>query len=210
VTVCVLQLSEAQLAAGANNIVEVNSGWHGQVGLNHLNGMQALAFVRQRYGLPQGDIDRIARQQHFLGALFRQAASSETIANPGRLTALLDATTSALTLDEDTSLADLRLLAVRMQGVSDGGVRLETVATVSENRGGQSAQVHNPAELDALVAEMTGRTPSAGAAVPDLTATVPVAAAGLLGAGPGAVAGATTAAQAPTSEGGPNPASCVY
>jgi anionic cell wall polymer biosynthesis LytR-Cps2A-Psr (LCP) family protein len=224
VTVCVLPLSADQLARGANNLADDYSGWQGQVGENHLNGMQALAFVRQRHGLPRGDFDRINRQQHFLGALFRQAASTETLTNPATLKALLDATTEALTLDEDTSLADLQRLAVRMQGVSTGGVRLQTVSTKTQIQdSGASTEVYDPAELDALLAEITGRQPSSGAASSGAAPTgaasapaaaSPVAAAGLFPAWPMPVAARPIAAGAGTTttggSGEPSPASCVY
>jgi len=45
------------------------SGWHGGPGTLHVNGEQALAFVRQRHGLPDGDLNRIERQQQFLGSV---------------------------------------------------------------------------------------------------------------------------------------------
>ncbi|HVV21462.1 MAG TPA: LCP family protein, partial [Pseudonocardiaceae bacterium] len=38
-------------------------------GVQTISGVRALNFVRQRHGLPGGDLDRITRQQVFLGAL---------------------------------------------------------------------------------------------------------------------------------------------
>ena len=58
---------------------------------NRLTGEQALAFVRQRYGLPGSDFDRIRRQQQFIGAVFAQATSTGMLANPVRLQGLLRA-----------------------------------------------------------------------------------------------------------------------
>ncbi|WP_241255490.1 LCP family protein, partial [Candidatus Protofrankia californiensis] len=48
VTVCVKPLPDG----GTSNLHDNYSQWHGVVGENHLNGEQALSFVRQRYGLP--------------------------------------------------------------------------------------------------------------------------------------------------------------
>ena len=39
--------------------------------VNPLEGKKALAYVRTRYGLPNGDFDRIARQQNFLRAMMK-------------------------------------------------------------------------------------------------------------------------------------------
>ena len=151
VTVCVKELPP-EFQGKFDNLNDSYSGWQGQVGLNTLDGARALAFVRQRYGLPEGDIDRIRRQQHFLGAAFRKIASPDTLLNPAKVTGVLDAVTSALTLDSGTSLADLRLLAVRMQGIDSGGVAFETVPTTPETIGGQAALVARPDEFAALLA----------------------------------------------------------
>ena len=40
-----------------------NDGVDFHQGVNHLDGTQALAYVRQRYGLADGDLDRAQRQQ---------------------------------------------------------------------------------------------------------------------------------------------------
>jgi len=48
---------------------EPKSGAYFPAGQQTISGAQALSFVRQRYGLPNGDLDRIVRQQVFLGAL---------------------------------------------------------------------------------------------------------------------------------------------
>ena len=44
------------------------SGAHLPAGVQTVSGADALAFVRQRHGLPQGDLSRIRRQQVFLAA----------------------------------------------------------------------------------------------------------------------------------------------
>ena len=58
-----------------------------------VKGDQALAFVRQRKKLPNGDLDRIARQQQFLGAMVRKVLSAGTLLNPLRLNGFLDVAT---------------------------------------------------------------------------------------------------------------------
>ena len=64
-----------------------------------LNAVQALAFVRQRHGLPGGDLDRTARQRYFLTAAFRQIASAGTLLNPSKLSALISAVDHSLYVD---------------------------------------------------------------------------------------------------------------
>ncbi|MFC7656616.1 LCP family protein [Pseudonocardia benzenivorans] len=76
-------------------------------------GPQALAFVRQRHGLPRGDLDRIVRQQAFLASLTHQVLSAGTLADPARLTSLIDAVDRYIVLDPGW---DLLTFASGLQG----------------------------------------------------------------------------------------------
>ncbi len=96
-------------------------------GKHHIDGTVALAFVRQRYGLPNGDIDRIKRQQQFLGAMVRKVLSAGTLLNPLKLNSFLNVATASLKTDEALTGADLRNLALRLRGFSAGGVLFSTI-----------------------------------------------------------------------------------
>ncbi|MDP9798588.1 LCP family protein required for cell wall assembly [Catenuloplanes nepalensis] len=78
-------------------------------GVNHMNGEEALDWIRQRYQFPDGDFARMRHQQEFLKALMDKAASSGTLTNAGKLDAFLKATTNAMTVDENFSLVDMAL-----------------------------------------------------------------------------------------------------
>jgi LCP family protein required for cell wall assembly len=112
---------------------EKDSGIDLPAGRSVVQGDQALAFVRQRKKLPNGDIDRIARQQQFIGAIIRKVLSSGTLLNPFRLNGFLDAATASLQVDEDLGIGDLRTLAVRLRSFSAGGVSFVTVPITSIN-----------------------------------------------------------------------------
>jgi LCP family protein required for cell wall assembly len=79
-------------------------------GTVHLDGAQALEFVRQRHGLPDGDLDRIKRQQAFLEALGSKVMSAGTLLNPFKLNSLLKAVTSSVTFDDTVTAGTLRRL----------------------------------------------------------------------------------------------------
>ncbi|MCW2936064.1 MAG: transcription regulator, LytR family [Actinomycetia bacterium] len=51
---------------GGTNLTDANSGANLKVGYQHLDAAQALSFVRERDNLPEGDLDRTARQQAVL------------------------------------------------------------------------------------------------------------------------------------------------
>jgi LCP family protein required for cell wall assembly len=95
-------------------------------GRSHIKGAQALAFVRQRHGLPRGDLDRIARQQQFLGALLRRSTSLRVLANPFKLKGFLDVATKALQVDDKLGFSDMKSLALAMKGLDPQRVAFVT------------------------------------------------------------------------------------
>lgn len=121
-------------------------------GRHHINGETALAFVRQRYGLAGGDIDRIARQQQFMGSLVNKVLSSGTLLDPFKLTGFLDIATSSVQVDEDFSGTTLKDLAVRLRGFSSGGVLFTTVpvAEPAARRNGASVVLLDDAKATAM------------------------------------------------------------
>ncbi|MFB4305524.1 LCP family protein [Actinomadura sp. GTD37] len=96
-------------------------------GRQKLNGDDALLFVRQRYNLPNGDFDRIKRQQAFLGALAKQAADRGTLTNPFKLDRFLSALSKSISVDEGVSAGDLRSLALSMRSVRASDVKFMTL-----------------------------------------------------------------------------------
>lgn len=106
------------------------SGYSGidlPAGNSVIQGKQALAFVRQRHGLPRGDLDRIVRQQYFLSHAFSQVASAGTLLNPVALSRLVSAVSSSLTVDKGL---DLLKLATQVQDLSAGNITFATLPTL--------------------------------------------------------------------------------
>lgn len=91
-------------------------------GVNHLDGAAALTYVRQRYGLPEGDLSRAQRQQNALRALLSKAASGGMMADPAGLYSLLDATSRTVGVDDSLSNGGLRSLAFEMRGLRPSNV----------------------------------------------------------------------------------------
>ncbi len=89
----------------------ITTGW------NDLDGSQALAFVRERKQLSEGDISRGHRQQAFLRALLTKALSPGVVANPLRFRAFVDAAASNTTVDDGLSMAEIRAEALRLRGL---------------------------------------------------------------------------------------------
>jgi LCP family protein required for cell wall assembly len=93
-------------------------------GVSTISGAMALAFVRQRHGLPNGDLDRIRRQQYFLAAAFHKVVSGGVLLNPFKLHDLLDAVQSSLLTDPSLNLLSL---ARSFELLSTGKITFETL-----------------------------------------------------------------------------------
>jgi LCP family protein required for cell wall assembly len=85
-------------------------------GTMHMNGAQALDWIRQRKQFPQGDFARMRHQQEFLRALMDKAASTGTLTSPGKLNDFLNAVTKAVTVDGDFSLTDMAVQFRNLRG----------------------------------------------------------------------------------------------
>jgi LCP family protein required for cell wall assembly len=80
---------------------ESKSGVDLPAGPQTVAGVQALAFVRQRYDLPNGDLDRIARQQAFLSGLARKVLSREVLTNPAKVSEVIGAIKKSVVLSDN-------------------------------------------------------------------------------------------------------------
>ncbi len=118
----------------------------------HLNGQQALAFVRERYDLSQGDISRGRRQQAFLKALMLRAVSKEILTNPARLATFIDAATSNVVVDRGFEVALMRSELIAMSGLRSGDIRFLTAPLSGFGRSpfGASIDIVDWAKLAAL------------------------------------------------------------
>lgn len=127
-----------------------NRTW--EAGTYTLEGEEALRYVRTRYGLEQGDFDRIKRQQNFLRAVMQKTVSRGTLANPLKLTGLMQAITDATTVDSGWSPGDMRRLAfdLRDLGPSDVHYLTAPVAGTEDVEGYGNVVVLKPQESQAL------------------------------------------------------------
>jgi LCP family protein required for cell wall assembly len=107
-------------------------------GVQTISGEQALAFVRQRHGLPRGDFDRIVRQQTFIGGMIRKMLSDNVLLDLGKQRELVQAAADALTVDQNL---DLLRLAQQMQSVTPGSIDFQTVPYVGTDRDEQDRSI---------------------------------------------------------------------
>ena len=137
------------------------SGANFPAGPQLISGPDALAFVRQRHGLPRGDLDRIVRQQAYLASLANKVLTAGTLANPRRINQLINATQQSLVLDEGFDVLDF---AARMQGLAAGNMVFETVPVLGDGDSESDGAVLtvDPEAVRAFVAQAIEAPPPAG------------------------------------------------
>jgi LCP family protein required for cell wall assembly len=114
---------EVCLKAPANDVL---SGAHLPAGLQTLSGADALAFVRQRHGLPQGDLSRIRRQQVFLAATADKILSAGTLTSPTALASLIAVAQQSVVIDSGW---DLLAFAREAADIAKGNLSFVTIPT---------------------------------------------------------------------------------
>jgi LCP family protein required for cell wall assembly len=107
-------------------------------GVQTISGEQALAFVRQRHGLPRGDFDRIIRQQTFIAGMIRKMLSDNVLLDLGKQRQLVQAAADALTVDQTLNLLNL---AQQMQSVTPGSIDFQTVPYIGTDRDEQDRSI---------------------------------------------------------------------
>jgi LCP family protein required for cell wall assembly len=126
------------------------SGADFPAGHQTLNAQQALAFVRQRHGLDNGDLDRTHRQQAFLISVIRQLQNSGSFSDMGKLNGLMGVARKDLVLSRgwDTDLFQ------RIGGLAGGQVQYQTLPVVRyDTVNGQDVNIVDPTAIRALVAK---------------------------------------------------------
>jgi LCP family protein required for cell wall assembly len=144
-----------------------NSGDFLAAGAHHINGVQALALVRDRESFPNQDLGRIKDQEYFLSVMLRKVLSAGTLTNPLKLTEFLNVATKSLTVDTGLSLGDMRKLASRFSHLDPAHVTFLTAPIANANYQATSSVYGNqpqdnveldPARLAALFASVAADT----------------------------------------------------
>lgn len=111
------------------------SGASFTAGCHHMDGPDALAYVRSRSGR-RADFARVERQQRFLSALAERATSLSVLANPLRVRGLATSLADGLTVDEDLGVSRMVELATALREAIDGGLHTYTLPAYADASNG--------------------------------------------------------------------------
>ncbi len=111
-------------------------------GLNHLNGEEALVYVRQRKGLPGGDLDRVQRQQNYLRAILGTVFQQNMLSDLGSTDELLIALTDSISVDENLTDTEMLSLAYSLRGLNRNSLNFLTAPVAGLGREGSQSVVY--------------------------------------------------------------------
>ncbi len=145
--------------AEVGHIVDPNTGLDVFPGCQHLDGAQALAYVRSRHLRCDmvGDFSRIGRQQQFMRALINQILQPSEIA---KAPTLVGPVLQNLRRDDRFLPGDLVNLVGQLQGLSTGNVEFRAVPGTNGWRGSAprlSVVLMDPAAREIFAAIRAGR-----------------------------------------------------
>jgi LCP family protein required for cell wall assembly len=130
---------------------DANSGAHFTAGYHHLAAAQALAFVRQRDNLTNGDLDRTHRQQAVIDYVIWKLKTQGVFADLGELNSLLTVAKQYLITDRSWNILDF---LSEMKSLTGKNLTFRTLPIVGyQTIDGQAANVVNTAYIKQVVHE---------------------------------------------------------
>lgn len=110
-------------AIGGINVYNHAASDRFPAGYIELDGESALAFSRERYNLPNGDLDRARRQREVVMAVTRHMLTPEVLADPGRFNNAVNTIAPHFTVNEEFTNAEMTKLALSMRVTGISGLR---------------------------------------------------------------------------------------
>jgi LCP family protein required for cell wall assembly len=136
---------------GGQNLHDFNSGFNQKhAGYLHLSPPQALAFVRERDNLPNGDIDRTHRQQAVIDYVVWKLAHEGVLSDIGQLTGLLNVAKKYVITDSGWQILTF---ASEMRSLTGRNLTFRTAPyiTTDGHIDGQSVNLIDPAAVKQAV-----------------------------------------------------------
>ena len=118
---------------------DTNAGANFRQGVQHLDGAQALAFVRQRDNLPNNDLDRTHRQQAFLAAVTTKLKGQGVFGSLGKMQDLLTVASKDVVFDKNW---DLLSFAQQASALTSGNIEFHTLPIKSYSKDSDGSDIN--------------------------------------------------------------------
>ena len=147
------------------------SGAKFPAGLQTISGVDALKFVRQRHGLPNGDLDRTHRQQAFITGVITKFRTQGIFGDIGKISALLNVAKKDVVIDQSF---DVLGFLPKAKSLTGGNITFHTLPIEGYvMRNGQSVNLIDEVKVKNFVQDLFYPKPVAkSSATPSPSATV--------------------------------------
>jgi LCP family protein required for cell wall assembly len=133
-------------------------------GLQTISGADALKFVRQRHGLPNGDLDRTHRQQAFIAGVITKFRTQGIFGDIGKISALLDVAKKDVVID---SGFDVLGFLPQAKALTSGNIKFHTLPIEGYvMRNGQSVNLVDEVKIRKVVQDLFNPKPKDPKATP--------------------------------------------
>lgn len=106
-------------------------------GTRDYTGKEALTFVRTRKALPNGDFDRVRRQQAWMSAVFRKVFIRDVLTNPSKVKKVYDALIPNVALDQSVDMSYSLGLTISMGRADDVSLHFVTAPIGGSSNDGE-------------------------------------------------------------------------
>jgi len=129
-------------------------------GKQHMDGENALAFVRERKAFKDGDYQRVKDQQIFLKAVVNKLLARDTLTNPVKISKVVNELSPYVSVDDSLDAAELGQLGVSLAGVRGNDLHFFTLPNLGVGRSndGQSIVLPDNDAIDELATALQDDT----------------------------------------------------
>jgi LCP family protein required for cell wall assembly len=182
ITVCLKHATRDPAMAGQGSGADFHAGY------NTLDASQALAFVRQRHNLTNGDLDRTHRQQAFISSVMYKLKQEGLFNDLGKMQSLFDVVKKDVVLDSQWNILDF---AQQVPSLTGGNVSFNTLPIQGfAVRNGEAVNLVDEQQIQRIMQRLIGHDASPEA-TPASSAPASSASASSAGTAPQQVAPAT-------------------
>lgn len=130
--------------------------FHFDSGMQHMDGNDALAFVRERKAFKDGDYQRVKDQQIFIKAIVGKVLARDTLTNPGRISEAVNQLSPYVSVDDTLDALSVGQLGISLAGVRKDDLHFFTLPTLGTGRSndGQSIVLPDNESIDDLAAAL--------------------------------------------------------
>ncbi|MEZ0069541.1 LCP family protein required for cell wall assembly [Streptacidiphilus sp. MAP12-20] len=152
ITVCLKHATKDPAMTGQGSGADFHAGY------NTLDAAQALAFVRQRHNLTNGDLDRTHRQQAFISSVMYKLKQEGLFGDLGKMQGLLDVVKKDVVLDAQWNILDF---AQQVPNLTGGKVVFNTLPIQGfATRNGESVNLVDATQIQRIIQRLTAHDPS--------------------------------------------------